>query len=54
MPKHIKPWKKDRMIRHTHFLKEKEVAILNSIADKTGVSVSELLRNAIDDMYLKG
>jgi Ribbon-helix-helix protein, copG family len=54
MPKHTKPWKKDKMIRSCCHLREKQVAILNSIADKTGVSVAELIRNAIDEMYLKG
>ena len=51
MPKHTKPWKKDKMIRSCCHLREKQVAILNSIADKAGVSVAELIRNAIDAYF---
>jgi hypothetical protein len=52
MPK--QPYKKDKVHRVNTCLYDRQIKILKSISDKSGVSQAELIRNAVDAMYLKG
>ena len=42
------------MKRFNLYLKEQSIDKLEAIAKKTGLSVAELIRRAIDVVYLKG
>lgn len=40
------------MERHHHYLTEKQLAALRTLAQRTGLSVAEIIRRAVDD-YLR-